>query len=107
MGANAESDPMPPTQPNTRKWKWEEIKLFFESHIGLFENELGLEVVFKGYVGGWEPRIYIGSGTSLVRKATNKAISILASTLDKIQALRRFNSKWWSGYAIAVYRKSV
>ncbi len=39
---DAESDPMPPMQPNTQCWKWEEIKLFFEDHISLFENELGL-----------------------------------------------------------------
>jgi len=39
---DAESDPMPPMQPNTQGWKWEEIKLFFEGHISLFENELGL-----------------------------------------------------------------
>jgi len=39
---DAESDPMPPMRPDTRGWKWEEIKLFFESQIGLFEIELGM-----------------------------------------------------------------
>ena len=39
---DAESDPMPPMHSNTRDWKWEDIKQFFEGHISLFENELGL-----------------------------------------------------------------
>lgn len=70
-----------------------------------FEDKFGLEIIFKDYIGGWEPRIYIAPGTSFLKKVKNKVIGTIAGRLDKLHFFRRLNSMWWSGYAIGVYRK--
>jgi 2-polyprenyl-3-methyl-5-hydroxy-6-metoxy-1,4-benzoquinol methylase len=73
----------------------------------LFEEKYGLERVFRGYIGGWEPRIY----KSEIKQKTSAAYNIffrgIAYYLDQWPILRRFNSKWWSGYAVGIFRKGT
>ena len=71
-----------------------------------FEDAFGLEVLWKDYVGGFEPGIFArreqkGIGTLipyLVARALAKGLS------RRLGILRRFNGPHLSGYAMAVYR---
>ena len=75
-----------------------------------FEHSLGLEVLHRAYVGGFDPELF----WRLER--TSKLDWLLAITLKylglvlrrpRLRWLRRFNDRRWSAYAIAVYRKPV
>lgn len=72
-----------------------------------FEDQFGLETIFKSYIGGFEP------ATFLVREkktAINAVLFLKARVLNKIfhrhfSFLRNFNSRLLSGYALGIYRK--
>ena len=66
-----------------------------------FERELGLETVFKGYVGGFEASL-LSQGDSVPARG----LRVLGRALNRrsVRFLRRFNSRAWSGYAVGVYR---
>ena len=73
----------------------------------VFEERLDLRTLFKGYVGGFEPRIFRRREE---RRLGNLVPFILATALDRVLHrhlgfLRRFNSPLLSGYAMAVYRR--
>jgi SAM-dependent methyltransferase len=70
---------------------------------GRFERELGLSVLFRDYVGGWEPRIYAIRRNDIRSRLVNFPIRLAGRTMD-ILAAHRLNSKAWSGYAMGVYR---
>ena len=69
-----------------------------------FERELGLEVVFRRYVGGWEPRIYAMRGKGSQSRLVNLPINAAAKAMDALGPVRKWNSMAWSGYAMGVYR---
>lgn len=69
-----------------------------------FERELGLEVVFRHYVGGWEPRIYAIRRKGSRSRLVNLPINAAAKAMDVLGPVRRWNSMAWSGYAMGVYR---
>lgn len=73
-----------------------------------FERALGLEPLFRGYVGGFEPGHFIhqverrGPGPWalwMTLRGLRRALEPKAA-----RALRRLNSRLWSGYVLAVYR---
>jgi SAM-dependent methyltransferase len=73
-----------------------------------YERALGLEIVHKAYVGGFEPSLFWRL------ESTRKTDWLLAVTLarlgklfgsPRLRGLRRFNDPRWSAYVIAVYRK--
>lgn len=72
-----------------------------------FEQALGLDPVFTGYVGGFDPGILTHvEGRGLARRAAAAGLSLLGAVLNRrsLRLLRRANSPAWSSYAIAVYR---
>ena len=69
-----------------------------------FEKELGLEVVFRGYVGGWEPRIYAVKRNDRRSRLVNLPINAAAKAMDALRPVRTWNARAWSGYAMGVYR---
>lgn len=69
-----------------------------------FEKELGLEVLFRDYVGGWEPRIYATRHHDIRGRLVNFPIRAAARAMDALGPIRRWNAKAWSGYAMGVYR---
>lgn len=71
-----------------------------------FEDRFGLRTIFKGYVGGWEPRLYMRAGATLFHRALNVCLRKLVSVLDRSHRVRRCNAWWLSGYAIAIYRRA-
>ncbi len=74
---------------------------------GSFEKKYRLETLFKGYIGGFEPRNF--------RRCESRTLSNLAIRFffklvriiftDRIRYLRRFNSRYWSAYLLGIYRK--
>jgi SAM-dependent methyltransferase len=71
-----------------------------------FEDTFDLEVLFKGYVGGFEPRIF---RRMEVRSPVNHALRGIAVLLDIVAhrmapVVRKLNGPRASGYAIAAYR---
>jgi SAM-dependent methyltransferase len=75
-----------------------------------FEQALDLRVLWKDYVGGFEPSIFASRredrrpGTlvpSLVARGLRRLLS------RRLAFMRRINGPRWSGYAMAVYRVSA
>ena len=70
------------------------------------ERRFGLTTLFKGYVGGFEPSIFLRredeTPANRVPYAIAKGLSRALST--HARPLRRLNASWLSGYAMAVYR---
>ena len=72
------------------------------------EQGLGLQPVFRGYVGGFEPSLFQprrppagrARATAVMAKALNVALHA------RLQGLRRVNSRLTSGYLMAVYRRT-
>lgn len=73
-----------------------------------FESDLKLTSVFKGYVGGFEPMVMKKlDEKSLFNNFLLLIVKILMIFFSfRMKFLRRFNSKYWSGYLIGIYRKS-
>lgn len=72
-----------------------------------FENEFHLEVLFKDYVGGFEPAVFLKQEKKSV---VNNSLFFVARLLNRIfhanlKWLRKFNSKNTSGYLMGIYRK--
>ena len=70
----------------------------------VFERELSLEVVYRGYVGGWEPRMYARRQKNLSSRLVNIPMRAAARAMDIVGPMRRLNHRAWSGYAMGVYR---
>ena len=72
-----------------------------------FEKKYGLETIFKGYVGGFEPRNFRRCENRTLKnqliRLFFKPIRILIT--DRFRFLRRFNSIYWSAYLLGVYKK--
>jgi len=74
-----------------------------------FEKALNLDVIFKQYVGGFEPGVFL----KCEEKSTlNKILFFTAKLLNRIfhnnfKNLRKYNSKNTSGYLIGIYRKPL
>ena len=71
-----------------------------------FEEALQLRVLWKDYVGGFEPSVFARRedtrpGT-LVPYLVARTLKALLSR--RLGFLRRINGPRWSGYAMAVYR---
>lgn len=74
----------------------------------VFEEKLPMQSVFKGYIGGFEP---LNMKKLEVRNPLNHSIYFVTRVLMvlfsfRMQFLRKFNSKHWSGYLIGIYRKN-
>jgi SAM-dependent methyltransferase len=72
-----------------------------------FEKKFGLIPAFRGYVGGFEPRLFARTEhmTSRSHQTVARASRYLARTLNKkpLAFQRKFNSRYWSGYVLGVY----
>ena len=68
------------------------------------ERQIGLEVVFRSYVGGWDPRLYAIRRNDARSRIVNFPIRAAAKIMDALGPVRRLNARAWSGYAIGVYR---
>ncbi len=74
-----------------------------------FEDHFNLEKVFKSYVGGFEPMTFL---VQEKKSLWNSILFLKARILNKIfhqhfKSLRNINSKYFSGYAIGIYRKPI
>lgn len=74
-----------------------------------FEEHYRLEIIFRNYIGGFEPMTFL-----LKEKNSfwNSVLFLKARVLNKIfhqnfKSLRNINSKYFSAYAIGVYRKPI
>jgi SAM-dependent methyltransferase len=68
-----------------------------------FEKAIGVDVLFRGYIGGWEPRIYAARRAGAAQ-LLNRPIQAAAKAMDLMRPLRGLNNRAWSGYAMGVYR---
>ena len=72
-----------------------------------FEKEQGLQTIFKAYIGGFNPGMYRRcenrTPINQVIRFFFKCVRVLIT--DRLTFLRNFNSQYWSGYALGIYRK--
>jgi SAM-dependent methyltransferase len=71
-----------------------------------FESALGLRVVWKGYIGGFEPSVFARREDTRLRTLPAYLVALGLKLLlsRRFGFLRRINGPRWSGYAMAVYR---
>jgi SAM-dependent methyltransferase len=83
------------------------LKIMDISNWQVFEDEYHLTPIYKGYVGGFEPLVMKKMD---VRTSFTLFLSIIVKILMvffsfRLSFLRKFNSKYWSGYLIGIYKK--
>ena len=86
-----------------------ELKTMDASNWNEFEKHHNLEVIFKDYVGGFEPAVFLKREK---KTPLNNALFFAARVLNRIfhnhlKYLRKHNSKRISGYLIGIYRKPL
>ncbi len=74
-----------------------------------FEKAFYLDVIFKQYVGGFEPAVFLKHEQKSI---FNSFIFFIARLLNRIfhnnfSWLRKYNSKYTSGYLMGIYRKPM
>ncbi|HEX9318054.1 MAG TPA: class I SAM-dependent methyltransferase [Nitrososphaeraceae archaeon] len=73
-----------------------------------FEKELNLTALFTGYISGFEPLVINKlEKKDRVAYSLNFMVRNLARIFSyRLNFLRKFNSRYWSGYLIGIYRKN-
>jgi 2-polyprenyl-3-methyl-5-hydroxy-6-metoxy-1,4-benzoquinol methylase len=83
------------------------IKVMDIASWNVFEQKLNLQKIFKGYIGGFEPSVFNrrekNTSFTLVVKVMAKFLSVMFT--NHFNFLRKYNSKYFSGYIIGVYKK--
>ncbi len=72
-----------------------------------FEEEFKLRTIFKGYIGGFEPLVFNRWENKSIFNFFLKGIAkiLLMIFHSHFKALRKYNSKYLSGYLMGVYQK--
>jgi SAM-dependent methyltransferase len=73
-----------------------------------FEKDFNLTAIFKGYISGFEPLVMnrVETHTQLSH-SLNFIVRNLARIFSyRLNWIRRFNSRYWSGYLIGLYIKN-
>lgn len=73
-----------------------------------FESAFQLDVIFKNYVGGFEPAVFLKQEkkTILIDLLFFKARVLNSIFHNNFRWLRKFNSRYFSGYLLGIYRKA-
>lgn len=72
---------------------------------GRFEAKLGLQRVFRGYVGGFEPCVFRARRPELSRRPLARVVAAVDLVVHgRLRWLRRLNSRATSGYILGIYR---
>ena len=72
-----------------------------------FEKEFNLKLIFKNYISGFEPLVMKKLEIKNIRTYFLNFIvkSLMMIFSFNFYFLRKFNSKYWSGYLIGIYQK--
>ncbi len=73
-----------------------------------YEKCFKLDTIFKGYIGGFEPGLFhrCEKQTLFNRLVFYFFRGIKYIITDRFEFLRKFNSKFWSGFVVGIYRKT-
>lgn len=72
----------------------------------IIEERFNLETIFKGYIGGFEPKTFIIKNNKIYKKLIHYFFAGIGRVIDYfIKPLRTLNSKYWSRYIILIYKK--
>ncbi|MCF6170798.1 MAG: class I SAM-dependent methyltransferase [Bacteroidales bacterium] len=87
--------------------KGHNLKTMNASNWHSFEMEFRLEILYKDYVGGFEPSVFLKQEK---KSPLNNILFFTARVLNRIfhnhlRLLRKYNSKKTSGYLMGIYRK--
>lgn len=70
------------------------------------ERDLGLDPLFKGYIGGFEPNMFRMKQKNLINSTIRVLLKLCRIFTDRWRLLRKINGRFLSGYIMFVYRKS-
>ena len=87
---------------------WHNLEAMNVSRWPEFERSLGLEVQFRGYIGGFQPAAFWRcERDSIWARALRRALIEVGRWRNGSpgRELSRLNSRFWSYYCLAVYRK--
>ena len=74
-----------------------------------FEQKFGLKKIFREYIGGFEPLVMKKlDEPNFINYILNFFVKILMVIFSfKMKFLRKFNSRYWSGFMIGIYQKPL
>ena len=74
-----------------------------------FEDTFHLEIIFKQYVGGFEPTVFIKREKKSILNNFLFSIARLLNLIfhNNLKWLRKYNSKKYSSYLMGIYRKPI
>lgn len=72
-----------------------------------FEDKFNLKPLFRGYVGGFEPRIFKRcENKNILNGILKMVVKILDISFHRhFKILRKYNARYISGYAMGIYKK--
>ncbi len=72
----------------------------------IIEENYGLKPLFKGYIGGFDLRhCRRCANRTLLNRLIRLFFKLFTRLADRIGFLKRYNSRYWSPYLFAVYKK--
>jgi SAM-dependent methyltransferase len=71
-----------------------------------FEKSLGLKTIFRGFIGGFEPKVFRRCETKTLSRMAIRLLFKCArfAVTDRLPGLRKFNHPFWSAYLLGIYR---
>lgn len=70
-------------------------------------EKFNLQELFKGYIGGFEPRIYVYENKKVFTRLMWFLMYILRKIItDRLKFIRKINSKYFSSYVMGIYKKN-
>ena len=65
------------------------------------------ELVWRGYIGGFNPQIFLNANRKFVPRVLSFVADMSNRVVNRLPGTGIINSRYWSGYGIAVYRKEL
>ncbi|MBD3168423.1 MAG: methyltransferase domain-containing protein [candidate division Zixibacteria bacterium] len=81
------------------------LKVMELSMWDIIERNLRLIPLFKGYIGGFEPKMFRMNRKNLINSAIRILLKVCRLFTDRWRLLRKINGRFLSGYVMLVYRK--
>ena len=65
------------------------------------------ELVWRGYIGGFNPQIFLNANRKFVPRILSFVADMSNRVMNRLPGTGIINSRYWSGYGMAVYRKEL
>jgi len=85
-------------------FRWHNLSIMDVRRWDEFEQRFNLYILFRGYIGGWDPCMYAGTQLSKFQRLCCQMLIRGAQWMQRV-GFPKMNSRWWSGYALGIYQR--